>query len=124
MKTVLLSGLGFLFLILGAIGLFLPVWPTTPFVLVSVACFSSSPRIKAQIMRMSFFREHIENYEKRNGLSKKTFRLSMGWLWGMLLLSMCVVGSKKFSILLFIIGFAVTAHILYMAKAGKKAENQ
>ncbi len=48
----------------------------------------------------------------------------MGWLWGMLLLSMCVVGSKKFSILLFIIGFAVTAHILYMAKAGKKAENQ
>lgn len=71
-KIMLLTGLGFVFLGLGAIGVFLPVWPTTPFVLLSVACFSSSPRIKAWILRNKFFREHVENYENRTGLRKKT----------------------------------------------------
>ncbi|NLM74860.1 MAG: DUF454 domain-containing protein, partial [Clostridiaceae bacterium] len=56
LKTFLLTGLGFFFLGLGVIGLLLPVWPTTPFVLLSVACFSSAPRIKARIMKVSFFR--------------------------------------------------------------------
>ena len=60
LKTIMLTGLGLIFLGLGAIGLLLPVWPTTPFVLASVACFSSAPRIKARIMKISFFKEHIE----------------------------------------------------------------
>lgn len=123
LKTILLTGLGFLFLGLGAIGLLLPLWPTTPFVLVSVACFSSAPHIKAKIMKISFFREHIENYEHRTGLSRKTFWLSMGWLWGMLLLSMVLIRTFWISILLFLVGAAVTSHILWMAGAkGRKKE--
>lgn len=117
LKTILLTGLGFLFLGLGAIGLLLPVWPTTPFVLVSVACFSSAPHIKAQIMKISFFREHIENYESRTGLSRKTVWISMSWLWGMLLLSMVLLKTSWISCLLFLVGAAVTSHILWMARA-------
>ncbi|MDD4797046.1 MAG: DUF454 family protein [Eubacteriales bacterium] len=119
-KTILLTGLGFLFLALGAIGLLLPVWPTTPFVLVSVACFSSSPHIKARIMKIHFFKEHIENYESRTGLSRKTVWKSLGWLWGMLLLSIVLLKNGWLSLLLFLIGAAVTTHILYIAKAKEK----
>jgi len=116
-KVVLLTILGFLFLGMAAIGLLLPIWPTTPFVLVSVACFSSTPRIKARIMKIPFFREHIENYENRTGLTTRTTRISLIWLWSMLLLSMIVVRDLKITLLLSVIGTAVTVHILWMAKA-------
>lgn len=119
----MLTGLGFVFLGLGAIGILLPVWPTTPFVLVSVACFSSSPRIKTRIMKISFFKEHIENYEHRTGLSGKTFWISIVWLWTMLLLSMFLVGNLWTTLLLLFIGTAVTCHILCMSKAREDDKN-
>jgi len=124
MKTLLLTVIGFLFIGLGAIGLLLPVWPTTPFILVSVACFSSSPCIRAQILRISFFREHIENYEKRTGLSRKTVWISLGWLWGMMILSVALLQSYWISLLLFLVGAAVTSHILWMARAKGRKEDK
>ena len=125
-KIILLIGFGFFFLGLGAIGLLLPVWPTTPFVLVSVACFSSSPHIKARIMKIPFFREHIENYESRTGLSRKTFWISISWLWGMLIISMVLIKTLWISLLLSLIGAAVTIHILWIAKekSGKKVKTE
>ncbi|NLY71369.1 MAG: DUF454 domain-containing protein [Clostridiales bacterium] len=116
LKVIVLTGLGFIFLGLGAIGLVLPIWPTTPFVLLSVACFSSTPRIKAQIMKIPFFREHIVNYEKRTGLTKRTVWISLAWLWGMLIISMVIIKTPWILALLLVVGIAVTTHILMMAK--------
>jgi uncharacterized membrane protein YbaN (DUF454 family) len=126
LKTILLTILGFIFLGLGAIGLLLPVWPTTPFVLLSIACFSSAPRIKARIMKIPLFREHIENYEHRTGLSRKTVFCSLIWLWGMLLLSMALIRTIWVILLLLVVGIAVTSHILWMARASnrKKPETE
>lgn len=117
LQTAILSGFGFLFLGLGAIGLFLPVWPTTPFVLVSAACFSSSPRLRAKIMKIGFFREHIDNYERRTGLSKRTVGISLGYLWGMMILSIALIQTLWIRLLLLAIGTAVTVHILWMARS-------
>lgn len=115
-KIILLTGLGFLFLGLGAMGLLVPVWPTTPFVLVSVACFSYTPRLRAQIMKISFFKEHVENYERRTGLSRKTVIISLGYLWIMLLISVLLMQASWISLILAAIGIAVTTHILWMSK--------
>lgn len=122
-KIILLTGFGFLFLGLGAIGVLLPVWPTTPFVLLSAGCFSCTPRLKAQIMKIRFFREYIENYAGKTGLSRKTVIISLSYLWGMLLLSMAIVQKTWITILLTSIGAAVTLHILWIARGshpGKK----
>lgn len=116
LKTILLTALGFVFLGLGAIGILLPVWPTTPFVLVSVACFSSAPGIKAQILKIPIFREHIENYERRTGLPKKTVRTSLIWLWGTLLISMVLIREVWIIAFLILVGVLVTLHILSIAK--------
>lgn len=116
-KILFLTGFGFLFLCLGAIGLLLPVWPTTPFVLAAAACFSGTPRLRAKIMKISFFKEHIENYEYREGLSRKTVTISLCYLWGMLSVSMILISSLWMSFLLASIGVTVTIHILWMAKA-------
>ena len=120
LKTVALAGLGFFFLSLGVIGIVLPLWPTTPFILLSAACFSTSPRLKSKIMKISFFREHIENYSHRNGLSLKTLLLSMGWLWGMMLFSIILTRTLKVTFFLLFVGLAVTCHLLCMARCKKE----
>lgn len=119
-KTILLASFGFLFLGLGAIGLLVPVWPTTPFVLVSAACFSVTPSLRAKIMKISFFREHIENYERRCGFSVRTLIISLSYLWGTLLISMLFTRELWMVLLLLFIGICVTVHILIMFKPKQK----
>lgn len=116
-KIIIYTFLGFIFLILGAIGMLLPLLPTTPFVLISAACFSSTPKIKARVMKIPFFKEHIENYEQRLGLSKKTVWISLIWLWGMLIISMILLETIWLILFLVFIGVAVTTHILWIANS-------
>ena len=113
----MLTTLGFIFLILGAIGIVLPMWPTTPFVLVSVACFTSSPKIKAQVLRIPIFREHIENFERKTGLPQRTVQKSLIWLWGMLLISMVVIRKVWIIGLLILIGVCVTLYLRSISRA-------
>lgn len=71
-------------------------------------------------MSIPYLREHIENYEHRRGLSQKTLWISLGWLWGMLVVSMVLVRSGWVSLLLSFIGFAVTCHLLWITKGRNK----
>lgn len=116
-KVLLLTAVGFLSLALGAIGLLLPVWPTTPFVLVAAGCFSGTPRLRAKLLRISFFREYIESYQAKTGLSRRTVTVSLSFLWGMLILSALLVQAAWLRLLLAGVGAAVTAHILWIAGA-------
>ena len=116
MKTALLVVAGFFFLSIGTIGLLVPVLPTTPFVILSTVCFSSTPRLKARMLRLKFFGEHIENYEKRQGLSTKTFVQSLVFLWTMLTISVLIVWEIYITLLLMFIGVAVTVHIIWISK--------
>jgi uncharacterized membrane protein YbaN (DUF454 family) len=117
MKKILLTGAGLLLLSFGVIGLFVPVWPTTPFVIAAVSCLSFTPKLRARIMQIPFFREHIENYRKRNGLSIKTVAASLLFLWGMLAVSAIRIKTPWVIVLLLSIGIAVTVHILYISRA-------
>lgn len=76
-------------------------------------------RIKACIMKISFFNKHITNYEQGTGLSRKAILISLSCLWGMLILSMILVRRPWFSLSLVTIGTAVTTHIIQMAAARK-----
>ena len=118
-KTIVRTGLGFSLLGLGAVGLILPLWPTTPFVLASFACFSTSPKIRAQILQVPFFSEYIKHYEEGKGLTGRTVRVSLIWLWSMLVGSMLVVKTLWLTVLLMFIGCAVSIHILWIARTKK-----
>ena len=117
MKNAILIAIGFVFLALGAVGVFLPILPTTPFVLLSSACFSTSPALRAKIMKIRFFREHIENYQERKGLSRKTLAISLVYLWGMLSFSAFMIAKPLWYVILSSIGIAVTIHLAVMARA-------
>ena len=124
LKQKLLIGLGFVFLTLGAIGIFLPVLPTTPFVLLASACFASSKRLTEWLKKSKLFGEYIINYQDRNGLKKSTVIKSLSFLWVMLLLSMYLIGETWAVLLLSFIGSAVTIHILVIAKPKEHREKK
>ena len=71
-SRIILITLGFTTLALGAIGLFLPLLPTTPFILLSAWCFSrSSPRLHQYLLNNKIFGPLIENWMKYGAISIK-----------------------------------------------------
>lgn len=71
----LLIGAGWLALILGAIGVLLPVLPTTPFILLSAACFArSSERFHAMLLRNRVFGPLIVEWEQHRSIPRRTKR--------------------------------------------------
>ena len=62
--------LGFLFLGLGVVGVFLPLLPATPFVLLAAACFArSSEKWHRWMLANSTFGPMIRNWEQNRCIS-------------------------------------------------------
>ena len=115
-RNALLAGAGTCLLAMGAVGLALPVWPTTPFVLAAAGCFASMPRLHARVMRIPFVNEYIRNAQDRKGVSRRTVTVSLLFLWSMLMISVLHLRTLWITGCLAIVGIAVTAHILWVSK--------
>ena len=112
---ILSIGAGFLLLALGAVGVFIPVLPTTPFVLLAAACFgSASPRLYRWLSGTRFFGPFIENYKNKTGVPARSKAAALAFLWPLLILSMVMSKTPWVTALLIVIGTAVTAHILFI----------
>ena len=73
---------GMICLVLGAIGIVLPILPTTPFLLASAACFcKSSPKMYSWLLNNKWFGEYIKNYKEGKGLTLKTKITALSVLW-------------------------------------------
>lgn len=108
-----------MFLVLGAVALVVPVLPTTPFVMISAACFSCNRRLFGLVMRIPFFREHYENYRYGGGLSRRTFVLSLVTMWCAMAVSIALgvaAGRLWLVALLVLVGIAVTVHLVCMSR--------
>jgi uncharacterized membrane protein YbaN (DUF454 family) len=82
MKLIFLI-FGFLSLGLGVIGIFLPVLPTTPFILLSAYLFGrSSERFHRYLRNHRVFGPTIRDFNERKVLSRRTkvYALSMMWV--------------------------------------------
>jgi|AGTN01.3.fsa_nt_gi Uncharacterized protein conserved in bacteria len=55
---------------LGFIGIFLPVLPTTPFLLLAAVCYAgSSPRFYRWLLENRLFGQYIKNYREGRGIT-------------------------------------------------------
>ena len=75
--------LGTLSVALGVIGMFVPVLPTTPFLLLAAACYArSSRRFYDWLMTNRWCGSYIRNYREGRGipLRQKVITLSVLWL--------------------------------------------
>lgn len=77
---ILLILIGLTSLLLGIIGIFLPLLPTTPFVLLSAYCFAkSSPRLHAWILANRHFGPSIQQWQNHRTISPKAKKNAV-WL--------------------------------------------
>ena len=120
LKGMLLTIAGFVLLALGAIGIFLPVWPTTPFVLLAVASFSVNPAMQRHILKIKFIEEHLNNYKYRTGLRRRNVAASLVFLWTTMGISMAITKSLQITVTLLLIGLAVTVHLLWISRPKRK----
>jgi uncharacterized membrane protein YbaN (DUF454 family) len=85
----LLFALGWFFFVLGVIGAFLPIVPTTPFLLLAALCFSkSSPRFHAWLLAMPVFGAAVEDWRLRRVIRPRAkflcasmLTLSLVFIW-------------------------------------------
>jgi uncharacterized membrane protein YbaN (DUF454 family) len=71
MKFILIF-FAWLSLILGIIGIFVPVLPTTPFLLLSIYIFSKhSPKVYQRLIKIKLVNVAIEDWQKHRVIGKK-----------------------------------------------------
>lgn len=110
----LLLACGWIALGLGAIGLFVPVLPTAPFVLLAAACFlRSSARLHAWLVSHPTFGCHIEDYLAGRGLRARTKALALATLWASVFFSvLALVPHRVVEVALLLIAAAVSLYLL------------
>lgn len=74
-------GFGWLCLALGTIGVFLPILPTTPFVLLAAYAFArSSPRFHSWLARHPTFGPMIEVWGKHGAIPRRAKRVALAMM--------------------------------------------
>jgi len=112
-KQTLLVTAGFLALALGTLGIFLPILPTTPFVLLAAACFiRSSRRFYIRLIANPWFGPLVENYLTYRAVPWRTKVTAILMLWVLILISLLVFAEALWlRILLLLIALGVTTHL-------------
>lgn len=73
-----LFSLGVLFVLIGVAGVFLPILPTTPFILCAAWCFlKSSKKAYVWIYSHSIFSGPLKNWEENHAISKSAKLVSL-----------------------------------------------
>ena len=113
-KKALLVSSGTLSLGIGFVGIFIPLLPTTPFLLLAAACYiRGSKKSYNWLIKNKWFGEYIINYQERRGIPFKIKIITILILWLTISVSIIMYLSNLIiQIILFIIAIAVTIHLI------------
>ena len=111
----LLSALGMVSLALGVMGVFLPVLPTTPFLLLSAALFfRSSPRLYDWLLSHPRLGVYIKNFREYKAIPLRVKIVSVSLVW--ITLVNCAVFVAQvwwFRLFFILLAVGITVHILH-----------
>jgi uncharacterized protein len=113
-KTKLFVAAGSVSMGIGIIGIFVPLLPTTPFLLLAAICFfRSSQRLYDALLRNRFTGTYIRNYLEGRGMPTKMKAWTLGLMWFTIICSaLFFTENLAVRIILGIILSGVTLHIL------------
>ena len=126
LQKVILISLGLLCVGLGVLGIFLPLLPTTVFLLIAAACFArSSDRLYRWLLSHKWFGSYIKNWREHKALARKTKITILVILWMTLLIS-SFIGTDALwvRLILLAVGIGVTTFILRMNTLPENSTNE
>lgn len=118
---ILLNICGLIFVGLAILGIFIPLLPTTPFLLLASACFfRGSERLYNWLLNSKYFGTYIKNYREKRYIPVKVKVSALSLLWVTIIIStLFVIKILWVTILAFIIASAVSYHIITLGKKKK-----
>jgi len=122
LKRRLLFTAGTIFTGTGILGIFVPILPTTPFLLLAAACYvRSSQRFYNWLMNNRLFGTYISNYIQGKGmpLRVKVFTVSLLWIT-IGLSTWLVTQSIVIRVILVLVAVGVTTHIILIKNYEKR----
>lgn len=105
---------GDFFVALGILGIFLPLLPTTPFLLLAAACyFRSSERFYNWLINNKWLGNYIKNYREKKSIPLKIKVITLSILWLVIGYSaFLIVNIFLLKVILILIAVGVTIHVL------------
>ena len=115
---------GTFFLVLGIIGIFISLLPTTPFLLLTAACYiRGSKKFYNRLIKNRWLGEYIKNYQEGTGIPLTVKLISIIFLWMAIIFSTIIIVSNiLIQIILIIIAIGVTIHIITIKTLDKNEE--
>jgi hypothetical protein len=112
----LLTVAGFVALGVGVIGVFIPLLPTTPFLLLAATCFfRSSDRLYAWLIHHKWFGAYIRHYREHRAITLRAKVVTLLLLWSVIAYTAFGIVSAWWArVLLGVIAVGVTIHILHL----------
>jgi uncharacterized membrane protein YbaN (DUF454 family) len=106
-------GVGAVSVVLGVIGIFVPLWPTTCFLLLAGWCFArSSERAERWLLENRLFGRYFRDYREHRVISARVRTTSVATMWVFMAGSAVLLWERLWVVaLLVLIGVAVTAHL-------------
>jgi uncharacterized membrane protein YbaN (DUF454 family) len=107
---------GALALVVGVIGIFLPLLPTTPFILLAAACWArASPRFHRWLLSHPRFGPIIDDWERHRSLPRNAKRAAIGLLtFSMSITIFIVQGMLWLQLLLVAVGLCVALWLWHL----------
>jgi len=98
----------------GVIGIFVPLWPTTCFLLLAGWCFArSSQRAERWLYENRVFGRYLKDYREHGVISSQVRLASLLVLWGFIGLSAFLLASRLWAVaILLLVAVAVTVHLV------------
>jgi len=108
---------------LGTAGIFLPLLPTTPFLLLAAACFiRSSDRLYQWLIHNRWFGSYIRNYQEHRALPLRAKVTALILLWTTMTYSVFFLLRHWIpQVLLLLIAAVVTIYLLSLKTMPQKA---
>ncbi len=110
----LLLPAGILAVGLGVVGAFVPLLPTTPFLLLAAACFArSSDRHYEWLLNHRWMGAYVRNYREHRATTRRVKVVTLALLWGSIgYASIVVADGWVVRTLLLSVAVGVTIHVL------------
>ncbi len=112
MIRALFTILGTISLVLGVLGIFLPLLPTTPFLLLAAFCYlRGSARLHTWLMSHRILGPYIRDFQSGRGIPLRSKCIALALMWPSLALSAWIMPVLWARWLLLIPGIGVTIYL-------------